>query len=96
MRIVCAAPAAAAVWATCLRPREAAGLLQAEVDKMMQDVGRLDERIRKLATHFSQAEKDIEDIQTSTRKITSRGGRITQIDVSEDEAPPVLPGQPGD
>ena len=73
------------------RMHEAAGLIQAEVDKMMQDVGRLDERVRKLATHFGQAEKDIEDIQTSTRKITSRGGRITQIDVGEEETPPVLP-----
>jgi DNA recombination protein RmuC len=57
---------------------------------------RLDERVRKLATHFGQAEKDIEEIQTSTRKITSRGGRITQIDVGEDEAAPVLPGQAND
>ncbi|MEC8146248.1 MAG: DNA recombination protein RmuC, partial [Pseudomonadota bacterium] len=52
------------------------------------DVGRLDERVRKLASHFGQVEKDIDDIQTSTRKITSRGNRITQIDVGEEEAPP--------
>ena len=77
------------------RMHEAAGLIQAEVDTMMQDVGRLDERVRKLATHFGQAEKDIEDIQTSTRKITSRGNRITQIDVGEEEAPrPGLPVEP--
>ena len=61
----------------------------------MQDGGRLDDRVRKLATHFGQAEKDIEDIQTSTRKITSRGNRITQIDVGEEEAPrPGLPVEP--
>ena len=65
------------------RMHEAAGLIQAEVDRMMQDVGRLDERVKKLATHFSQAEKDIEDIQTSARKISSRGGKITQIDVDD-------------
>ena len=65
------------------RMHEAAGLIQVEVDKMMQDVGRLDERVKKLATHFSQAEKDIEDIQTSARKISSRGGKITQIDVDD-------------
>ena len=50
---------------------------------MMQDVGRLDERVRKLATHFRQTEKDIDDIQISTRRITSRGGKITQIDVDD-------------
>ena len=61
----------------------------------MQDVGRLDERVRKLASHFGQVEKDIDDIQTSTRKITSRGNRITQIDVGEKEAPrPGLPVEP--
>lgn len=68
------------------RMHEAAGLIQSEVDKMMQDVGRLDERVTKLATHFRQTERDIEDIQTSTRKITARGGKITAIDVDEDSA----------
>jgi DNA recombination protein RmuC len=48
---------------------------------MMQDVARLDERVAKLATHFQQAEKDIGDIQTSTRKITSRGQKINEIEV---------------
>ncbi len=77
------------------RMHEAAGKIQAEVDTMMQDVGRLDERVRKLASHFGQVEKDIDDIQTSTRKITSRGNRITQIDVGEEEAPrPGLPVEP--
>jgi DNA recombination protein RmuC len=68
---------------------EAAGQIQKEVDMMMQDVTRLDDRVAKLATHFQQAEKDISDIQTSTRKITSRGQKITQIEVAEERA--VLP-----
>jgi len=65
---------------------EAAGLIQTEVDTMMQDVARLDERVANLAKHFQQAEKDIGDIQTSTRKITSRGQKIGQIEVG-DETP---------
>ena len=68
------------------RMHEKAGLIQTEVDRMMQDVSRLDERVRKLATHFRQTEKDIDDIQISTRRITSRGGKITQIDVDDDSA----------
>ena len=63
------------------RMHEAAGLIQAQVDLMMQDVNRLDERVNKLATHFSQAERDINDIQTSARKITARGDKITEIEV---------------
>ena len=68
------------------RMHEAAGLIQAEVDTMMQDVVRLDERVAKLATHFQQAEKDIGDIQTSTRKITSRGQKINEIEVEDTQS----------
>ncbi len=70
------------------RMHEAAGVIKAEVETMLQDVSRLDERIKKLATHFGQVEKDIDDIQISSRKISSRGAKITQIDVSSDAAPP--------
>ena len=68
------------------RMHEAAGLIQAQVDMMMQDVGRLEDRVAKLATHFAQAEKDISDIQTSTRKITSRGDKIAEIEVMDAES----------
>ena len=70
------------------RMHEAAGLIQTQVDLMMQDVNRLDERVNKLATHFSQAERDINDIQTSTRKITSRGDKISEIEVMETNSTP--------
>ncbi len=70
------------------RMHEAAGVIKAEVETMLQDVARLDERIKKLATHFGQVEKDIDDIQISSRKISSRGAKITQIDVSDDGAQP--------
>jgi DNA recombination protein RmuC len=74
------------------RMHEAAGVIKAEVETMLQDVSRLDERIKKLATHFGQVEKDIDDIQISSRKISSRGAKITQIDVSDGGAPsPELP-----
>ena len=53
---------------------------------MMQDVNRLDERVNKLAAHFSQAQRDITDIQTSTRKITARCDKIAEIEV-RDAAP---------
>ena len=81
------------------RMHEAAGVIKAEVETMLQDVARLDERIKKLATHFGQVEKDIDDIQISSRKISSRGAKITQIDVSDDGTPPPelpteLPGDP--
>ena len=74
------------------RMHEAAGLIQTQVDLMMKDVHRLEDRVVKLATHFSQAEKDISDIQTSTGKIISRGNKIDEIEVLDaDEATPAAP-----
>ena len=74
------------------RMHEAAGLIQTQVDLMMKDVHRLEDRVAKLATHFSQAEKDISDIQTSTGKIISRGNKIDEIEVLDaDEPTPAAP-----
>jgi DNA recombination protein RmuC len=64
------------------RMREQAHVIQEEVGKMMEDVVRLEERVKKLQTHFTQANGDIEDILKSTRRITGRGGRIEQVEFS--------------
>jgi DNA recombination protein RmuC len=69
-----------------VRIREQAGLLQKELHVLMEDMGRLDERVEKLAIHFRQASKDIDDIQTSARKVTRRAEKITTMDLG-DEAP---------
>ena len=50
------------------RMREQAHLIQGEVVRLMEDVGRLDERVRKLQTHFGQASKDIDDILVSSEQ----------------------------
>ena len=68
-----------------VRIREQAGLLQKELHVLMEDMGRLDERVEKLAIHFRQTSKDIEDIQTSARKVTRRAERITTMDLGEEE-----------
>jgi DNA recombination protein RmuC len=65
------------------RMREQAHLIQGEVVKLMDDVGRLDERVRKLQTHFTQASRDIEQIVTSTDKVTKRGQRIEAMEFGE-------------
>lgn len=68
-----------------VRIREQAGLLQKELHVLMEDMGRLDERVEKLAIHFRQASKDVEEIQTSARKIARRAERITTMDLGEEE-----------
>ncbi len=65
------------------RTREQAHLIQAEVIRLMEDVGRLDERVRKLSQHFGLAQKDIEEILVSSTKVARRGGRIADLELEE-------------
>jgi DNA recombination protein RmuC len=62
------------------RMREQAHLIQGEVVRLMEDVGRLDERVRKLQAHFGQASRDIDDILVSSGKVTRRGQKIEALE----------------
>lgn len=66
--------------------REQAGALQKELGTLAEDVGRLDERVEKLAAHFRLATKDVDDIQTSARKVVKRAEKIQAIDFGDGEA----------
>jgi len=68
------------------RMREQAGVIQAEVQKLLDDVRRLDDRTQKLQSHFGQAGKDLELIATSTKKITHRAEKIEDVQLAETEA----------
>ncbi|MEO1745081.1 MAG: DNA recombination protein RmuC [Pseudomonadota bacterium] len=62
------------------RMREQAHLIQHEVARLIDDIGRLDDRVHKLQTHFGQANKDIDDILISTGKISKRGQKIEDME----------------
>ncbi|MBB5276235.1 DNA recombination protein RmuC [Rhizobium rosettiformans] len=66
------------------RMREQAHLIQGEVIRLMEDLGRLDDRTRKLQSHFLAAQKDVEMIITSSDKLAKRGAKIEAM---EFEAP---------
>jgi len=68
--------------------REQADVIQDEVRKMLEDVGRLDDRVDKLQTHFDQAHRDIRDIRISTDKVTKRGARIDALQLGDDDESP--------
>ncbi|NQV47173.1 MAG: DNA recombination protein RmuC [Rhodospirillaceae bacterium] len=72
--------------------REQAGLIQTEVMKLLDDVGRLDKRVENLDGHFGQAMKDIREIRISSEKVVKRGERIQDIELGEDVAAEELPG----
>lgn len=67
-----------------VKMREQAGLIQKEVTYLMDDVHRLRDRVLKLQQHFGQANKDIEQVLTSSEKITSRGRKIETLDFDEE------------
>ena len=70
------------------RMREQAHLIQGEVALLMDDVKRLDERTRKLQTHFGQAQKDVDMILTSSEKVINRGSRIEALEFAPDPKSP--------
>jgi DNA recombination protein RmuC len=74
------------------RMREQASLIQKEVGTLLEDVARLDERVKKLQAHFNQADGDLKNILISTDKIMSRGEKIKNVELSQDVPAPLLPG----
>ncbi len=68
-----------------VRVREQAHLIQKEVRTLMQDIGRLDDRVNNLQKHFGQAEKDIREIGISTGKITNRADKIEELELEEEQ-----------
>ncbi|UYN94937.1 MAG: DNA recombination protein RmuC [Enhydrobacter sp.] len=69
--------------------RQRADEVQKLVGLMLGDVRRLEERVDNLKRHFSQTEKDLRDIDTSTSQIVRRGERIQGFDLGE--KPETLP-----
>ena len=71
------------------RMRDAADLIRTEVGHMMNDVGRLRERVLKLQQHFGQANEDMRQILISSEKLEKRGSRIEELDFDEPPPPSV-------
>ena len=69
------------------RMREQAHLIQGEVIRLMEDLGRLDERIHKLHGHFTATQKDVDDILISSDKLKRRGARIEALELENALSP---------
>ncbi len=69
-----------------VRMREQAGVILVEVQNMLEDVRRLDDRVDKLQRHFTQATGDLRDIRISTEKVTRRAEAIVHVEI--DAVPP--------
>jgi DNA recombination protein RmuC len=79
------------------RMREQAHLIQGEVVRLMEDLTRLDDRVSKLQGHFAAAQKDVEQIVTSSGKLARRGEKIEAMDFEAKDAAPTMsaPADPG-
>jgi DNA recombination protein RmuC len=69
------------------RMREAAHHIRTEVGHLMDDLGRLRERVLKLQQHFGQAAEDVTQVLISADKIAKRGGRIEALEFDGEESP---------
>ena len=70
------------------RMREEAHRIQGEVVRLMEDLARLDERVRKLQGHFGQTVKDIDDILVSSGKVAKRGQKIEAMEFGNADGDP--------
>ena len=86
-----------------VRMKEQAGLIQKEVQILLGDVVRLDDRVGKMQRHFDQAGEDMRQIRISTDKVGKRAERIESVqleddakvevstEITEDTAPAAIP-----
>jgi DNA recombination protein RmuC len=69
------------------RMREAAHEIRTEVGHLMDDIGRLRERVLKLQSHFGQVNDDVAQVLISADKIGKRGGRIEALEFDDETSP---------
>jgi DNA recombination protein RmuC len=61
--------------------RQQVHIIQEHLVALSKDFGRFQERMDKLAVHIDQANRDVADVNTSARKITSRFTKIEQVEL---------------
>lgn len=83
----------ATLWATLntiravlsdIKIKRVAAQIKKELDMLLTDLSRLSERANKVEQHFAMAEKDVEDLQTSIRKIQPRTEKLRELDFGEE------------
>ncbi|MET3588992.1 DNA recombination protein RmuC [Bartonella silvatica] len=76
------------------RMREQAHLIQSEVAKLMEDFGRMDERVRALQKHFHKAGEYIDGILISSSKVMKRANRIENFELKDNDSKPIQGTKP--
>ena len=83
----------ATLWATLntiravlsdIKIKRVASKIKRELDLLLTDLSRLNDRTENLQKHFAQTPGDIEQLQTSVSKITPRAEKLRDMDFGED------------
>jgi len=83
----------ATLWATLntiravlsdIKIKRVATKIKRELDLLLTDLSRLNDRTENLQKHFAQTTADIDNIQTSVSKITPRAEKLRDMDFGED------------
>jgi DNA recombination protein RmuC len=67
--------------------REQIHVIKESLARLAVEFGRFDERMKKLADHIRQANKDVDDVQISSRKITEQFARIERVELDTNLLP---------
>lgn len=82
----------ATLWATLntiravlsdIKIKRVAGQIKKELDMLLMDLSRLGDRATKLDSHFRATTTDLEELQTSIRKITPRAEKLKELEFGE-------------
>ena len=83
----------ATLWATLntiravlsdIKIKRVAAQIKKELDMLLTDLSRLSDRAARVESHFQMAEKDIDDLQISIRKITPRTEKLREMDFGDE------------
>jgi DNA recombination protein RmuC len=66
--------------------RRMAHVIKDELGKLAKDFARFDERMKKLATHIEQANKDVGEVRISSDKINRRFQQIERVELEHPDA----------
>lgn len=67
-----------------IKIKRVAAQIKKELDMLLTDLARLGDRAENLSRHFAQTNADIEQLQTSVRKIAPRAEKLRDMDFGED------------
>lgn len=71
--------------------RRMAHVIKDELSKLAKDFARFDERMKKLASHIEQANKDVGEVRISSSKISQRFAQIERVELDYPQPDSTLP-----